>query len=879
MRLKLLQAIQAIFILCGLLCLSGCETKNEISKPSLLTIVEGGGTDYVIIRSDIAGDDEIKAAVMLRDALLEATGVKLTLMTDWVKGKGDIDFSAREIIVGKTNRIENNMAAENGECVIAVSGDRIIITGEGSGAAVAAAEYFISDYVTGPTVSVPKNTDVRFFIYTAADEGVDVMPLVTQVKTLNDIPRLYINDKLTVPLLFFGNTDIGTNVTEQAQMAARAGINLHSVIYNLNFDDDYTDTGSYAYTNLRACLDAVLKGDPDAKIILRVNTGAFFNPQIIAEDDWRYKDRICYTDGTAAGLVSTASDRWAEEAKRRLTAIVEYMRSSPDYMDHIACIHLEKGEWFEFGFREKGSDISETNDEGFRRWLTDLYKTDDALNTAWNVSYGIGPAAVPRDLPNNVSSDHSYPNTLMLTSDEQRYIDYLDYIGRLVSGRIDDFAKTIKTASDGNLLVIAFYGYLFELSDAQSGHYDMQRLLNSAYIDGFAAPVSYDDRTGPNGGLGATSAYMTAVDSVTRHGKIWFQESDQRTFVNGSPDGGWLPSLRTIDDIFQVHRREAGMSMVHANAMWAMDLTGTGWLLDQRIWDNLAELNTVYADYMGTQTKAPTYDVVFVIDEKAESIAGQPSRNISMNLLSATRLEAYHAGVQCAFAEITDIIDGRFDDAKLYIFMNPYRISDDDAAILADRLQSGGKTAVFMYGFGKMEPSVIKMLCGMDIAMSDSGSTNMKLTEEGSGAGFIRPEIRQTVTPRYGVTGGRSATYAEYSDGSAAAAVLYEDSVTRSKSVFYGGTHLNRQNIRALCAIAGVNIISDGNDVVTANDTMIVYCASSAGQKTISLGESRDVYDYFNDKYYENISSLKFGAALGETYYFFLGDTAKNMMR
>ena len=63
---------------------------------------------------------------------------------------------------------------------------------------------------------------------------------------------------------------------------------------------------------------------------------------------------------------------------------------------------------------------------------------------------------------------------------------------------------------------------------------------------------------------GATSAYMTAVDSVTRHGKIWFQESDQRTFVNGSADGGWLPNLRTLEDIFQVHRREVGMSMVQA---------------------------------------------------------------------------------------------------------------------------------------------------------------------------------------------------------------------------------------------------------------------------------------------------------------------------
>lgn len=660
-------------------------------------------------------------------------------------------------------------------------------------------------------------------------------------------------------------------------MAAEAGIHLHSVIYNLRFEDDYKDTESYAYTNLRACMDAVLKGDPKAKIILRVNTGAYFNMENIPENDWRYTGRIRYADGSGAGLVSTASDRWAEEAKSRLTAIVLYMRSSPVYRDHLACIHLEKGEWFEYGFRENGSDLSPANDEKFRLWLTRLYKTDDALNAAWGVTHGLSGAMVPRDLPNNISSDHSYPNTLMLTPPEQRFVDYFDYIGRLVSGRIEEFAETVKKASEGYLLVIAFYGYLFELSDAQSGHYDMQTLLQSEYIDGFAAPVSYDDRTGPEGGAGATSAYMTAVDSVTRRGKLWFQESDQRTFVNASPDGGWLPNLKKLEDIFQVHRREVGMSMVHANAVWFMDLMGTGWLLDRNIWQNIAGLKTVYSDYIGTLSGPPVYDAVFVIDEKAESVAGQPSYHVSANLLSRTRLEAYHAGISFAFAEIGDILNGSFDDAKCYVFMNPYRLSGDEAGRLAEKLRTGGKTAVFMYGFGNLAYSDVKTLCGMDVAVSASGSTNMKLTDEGGSMGFVRPDIRQQVAPRTMITGGQSETYAVYSDGSGASAALCDDG--RLKSVFFGGTHLDARNIRALCAVAGVNILSDDNDVVIANDTMVVYCAASAGRKKIMLDEPSDVYDYYNGKYVEKAAEIEFDARFGETFFFFLGDCAKQMKK
>ncbi|MHB1151307.1 MAG: hypothetical protein ACYCWE_07775 [Eubacteriales bacterium] len=873
-----------LIILFSLFTLFGCVIKNQTPEKLLLNVVADGKTEYVIIRGDIASEEEIDAAVMLRDSILNTAGVKLQIKTDWIKNESDIPASAKEILIGQTNRTESDISLDSGECVVAVSGDRIIISGSGSGSVRAAAGYFVSAFVEKDGVSVPAETDMRFTIETPASETTgtpmmeeegDGMPLNAKIKRLNGIPRLYINDELTVPTLFFGNTDIGTNVTEQAVMAAKAGIHLHSVIYNLHFNDDYTDTESYAYINLRTCMDAILKGDPKAKIVLRVNTGAYFNTGSISEDDWRFTDRIRYTDGSSAGLASTASDIWAEEVKIRLAAIVDYMRSSPVYRDHLACIHLEKGEWFEYGFRENGSDISQVNDEKFRLWLTNIYKTDAALNTAWDVTYGLSGAQVPRDLPNNISSDHAYPNTLMLTPSEQRYVDYLDYIGDLVSGRIEDFAKTVKTASDGNLLVIAFYGYLFELSDAQSGHYDMQKLLRSEYVDGFAAPVSYDDRTGINGGAGATSAYMTVIDSVTRHGKLWFQESDQRTFINFSPDGGWLPNLNTLEDIFQVHRREVGMSMVHGNAMWAMDLMGTGWLLNQDIWDNLAALNKIYSDYIKTQTAPSSYDVVFVIDEKAESIAGMPSYNVSMNLLSRTRLEAYHAGAAIAFAEISDVADGLFDDAKLYIFMNPYRIESSEAKTLVDKLRSGGKTAVFMYGFGGLESADVKMLCGMDFTISDNGTTNMKLTAEGESKGFEKPDVRQTVTPQYSVFGGQSETYAEFSKENGASIALLDDGVL--KSVFFGGTILNRQNIRALCGIAGVNILSDDNDVVIANDSLIVYCASAEGQKSLKFDKPTDVYDYFNDKSYKRVTSVEFNAVFGETYYFFLGDAAEKM--
>ena len=884
--MKILRAIfaaAAVFAVFAFVfaCTGGENRENDAD--GIFVVNKEGKSDYVIVRSDTADKREIEAAVKLRNRIMERTGVSLSIETDWI-GRNDQMASndmAPEIVVGVTNRPVPSVGSE-GEYVIAVEGRRIVISATPSGIAEAV-EAFIREFVTSEGVFVPAATNMRNNTEITEIKEIKEIPEMSQIpdpgyggkpvsaKIVVDeeslIPQLYIDGTYYAPTVFFGNTDIGTNVAEQAALAAAAGIHLHSIIYNLNYDTDYTEESSFG--TLRARMDSVLRGDPYAKIILRVNTGAYYNPDTVEEDDWRVRDRIEYVDGSYAAMASTASERWAKEAAARLVAIVEYMRTSEDYADHLICIHLEKGEWFEQDFRERGSDVSATNSASFGRWLAEKYKTDLAFGEAWGVDYAISEAAVPRDLPNNVSSDHSYPNTLLSTKAEQKYVDYIDYIGELVSGRIDDFAKAIKEVSDGNLIVIAFYGYLFELSDAQSGHYDMKRLLDSEYLDGFAAPISYADRTGPNGSVGATSAYMTAIDSVVRHGKLWFQESDQRTFVNSSPDDPYLPKLKTLEDIYQVHRREVGMGMVHGNAVWAMDLGATGWLLDIGIWENLASLSEKYTEYIHDQKKPPRYDAVFVIDEKAESVAGMPSFNVSYNLLGGTRTQAYHAGVSVAFATMDDVLAGLFGDAKIYFFMNPYRISDADAKRLESVVQREGVSAVYMYGFGETSAEALLSLTGMTYEKTaKAAQTSMKIGEGGKKIGLAAPKVTNSVNPRFSVSGG-GEVFAEWSGagGGCAAAVHAGDGW---KAYFYGGTFLAAADIRALCSDAGVHVISEDGDVVIANDSLVVFCASSGGTKTLRFGREVDIYDCFADKKYTAVREIQAEFFFGETRWYFI---------
>ena len=640
-----------------------------------------------------------------------------------------------------------------------------------------------------------------------------------EVRSRSGYPCLYIDGEIQVPILFFGNTDHGKYVTAQAKMAAKAGIHLHSAIYNLHFEENAAPVHCHSADprktdeigDLERCLDEILAGDPDAKIFLRVKVGAYFRhpPKEWEPELIRYADGSISPDGEGAGvsLASTSSEKWVAAVDERLRRIVSHMLAHPAYREHIAAIHLENCEWFEYGFRESGSDCSPVADAKFMQWQKNRYGAE----------YKAHP--VPRDLPNNRSRDF-YAHTLLMREEEQRFIDYFDFINDLVSDRIEHFARTVKEASDHRLLVLAFYGYYYELADCQSGHYRMQKLLASPWIDGFAGPVSYADRTdrAPHGASGATSSYMTAMDSAARHGKLWFQESDQRTAINNSPDCGWLPNTQTAEELYQIHRREVGDILLHGCGMWAMDLMDTGWLMEQRIWDNLADLIRTYARQLEKREGHGSYDVVMVLDEEAESIVGQPSFNgISGNLISRTRFSFYRAGFSFAFAEMRDVANGLFRDGKLFVFLNPYRISHETALSLHREL--AGKKALWMYGFGKTAPEDIRLLTGLAVAETDPGKTEIF-----SCRGEDLPRACNPVTHRYAAADGE--ILGVYDNGACAFAASPQE-------WFFGGTSLTPAFLRSIARQAGVHVYAETDDVLITDGEFLVYCSTEAGTKTV----------------------------------------------
>lgn len=121
------------------------ESSDTITENALLQIIDGGVTEYTVVRGDRAPQWEIDCAASLASRFKELTGIQIKIKTDW---KGDA-VSEKEIIVGTTEREGDLFSFDRasigrGGYVIMVVDSKIFIIGKDSKGLNAAVDHFIS---------------------------------------------------------------------------------------------------------------------------------------------------------------------------------------------------------------------------------------------------------------------------------------------------------------------------------------------------------------------------------------------------------------------------------------------------------------------------------------------------------------------------------------------------------------------------------------------------------------------------------------------------------------------------------------------------------------------------------------------------------------
>ena len=87
---------------------------NKTEEPSIfyLNITEGANAVYKIVYSEKASKTVVDSAVKFKKAIDGMAKTNIEITDDWVKKTEDIDTSAREILIGQTNRAESQSAFE-----------------------------------------------------------------------------------------------------------------------------------------------------------------------------------------------------------------------------------------------------------------------------------------------------------------------------------------------------------------------------------------------------------------------------------------------------------------------------------------------------------------------------------------------------------------------------------------------------------------------------------------------------------------------------------------------------------------------------------------------------------------------------------------------
>ena len=657
-----------------------------------------------------------------------------------------------------------------------------------------------------------------------------------KIDNTGGMPRLMINGKPTLPIIFFFNTDVWNeqskqNLAPQVKLAAKAGVHIYSLCFRYGRPNG-VDTD---FSGLDWFLNEFVKYDPQAVFIGRV----FANPtsswkewKDIPQEDFQH-----YADGTS-GSLSIASDYSWKPSDEDLVRLIHHLEESPNG-NRILAYHIGDGnsEMFPDQYREKGPDIGGANQRRFRQWLKNHYKTEDALKKAWGdpkVTFAtaripspqpgrfpMGPAAV---MEKKIDFFYKVPS-------EQSWIDFSLYFSNLTADRIISWAKIVKKETNGKKLGAYFYGYTMELPGSISGHYGLQRVLECPEVDILVSPVAYSGRTLGDGGL-----WMPPIDSVAAHGKLWLNEDDTITVP-------FQVEVHSTNEAVAMLNRNCAAPIIHRAGTWWMDLMSVGAFKEPVLWDMLKARLPIYEEvYQHPTPYRP--QVAMIVDEISKChVKNDWTATYWNNML--LRNACSRSGAAMGFYSLADFISGVTPRCKAYLFSNTYYLTDQQIKAIQKRLDSEGAMAIWIYAPGILGPKGLDVkrvskLTGIQLedkaGMIGSQGTGMLASAEWApppqgGPGYSPPAF--PCFPRLIVTDKKAEIIAKYKDDQSPSAAITQ--LGNHPSAFMGDMLISPNALMRLFEKGGAHIWTRDDSVIMTDGKFLMVHTITPGLKPIYL--------------------------------------------
>ena len=679
---------------------------------------------------------------------------------------------------------------------------------------------------------------------------------VAEVKPSNGTPTIFINGKPHCgmayaaygpnPQVYRDFTSVDVDLFTICATPTESGYNISPTAWKS------PDTYDFSILDNRVAM--ILEANPRAYIFPRLYLHAPLwwcneHPDdiVIAEkpDGARYV--FPHTAGRPAP--SWASQAWREDTIKGLRKLIEYVEEAP-YANNFIGYHLASGtteEWMMWGSNENAwVDYSPANIKYFRKWLTDKYKTDAALQKAWNdADVTLATAEIP-SYKQRAASQLGYMRD---PQKEMQVIDFYTYNSWLVADTITTFAAAVKDICKHEKTVGVFYGYLLQLCGEQrqqnSGHNALRKILECPDIDFVCSPTSYAFRQ--LGGKG-TCHFMSLVDSVKLHGKLWFDENDVRTSLSPGKLGGWGKPENVDGDIIQ-QDKELACVLTNGVVQWWFDVGGNRYN-DPKLLAALRNYRRVAA-IANTLDRSSVAQAAYLIDE--DSLAYIKTGDHMGGELSIGRLPQLHrAGIPFAHCLASDI--DKLADCKLFVIANSIAPSAK-LRKKVDKMKNGNRVIVFLNNAGsiangRFDASAMQSFTGIKASFDPQNAVvkgnaifkDVKGFCDGlANKGFGNPNYVQN--PALLPDDPEAIILAVYPDGRPAIAVRQYDNWT---AVYCAQSQLSAEFIRNLAKLAGIHQYIDTQDVVWANESMLAVCVDKTGPRRIRLPRPAKVTELYS---------------------------------
>ncbi|MBZ5581382.1 MAG: beta-galactosidase [Acidobacteriia bacterium] len=717
--------------------------------------------------------------------------------------------------------------------------------------------------------------------------------LTSEIRLREGMPALYVNGKLTSPILAApyrpGESDFEDFV--------QAGISIFDIY--LRFD--WTGPEQYDFKKIDEKLDFYLKLKPDALFLPRIllTPGPWWCTQFPAAVSLRDDGSIAGVFGGGFGAAchpSFASDKYRELSHKAMIAFLDHVEGK--YGEHILGYQPGNGfggEWLAFNSfwevppgapppKKFGvEDYSPAAQAAFRAWLQKKYGSVDQLRRAWGDPGVSFATATPPNEKERYSPTHGIFFDPGVSS---RVPDYFSFFNDTVAGVLLDNCRWVKEYTHRQKIVGAFYGYLWcnfpNLSPNHTGHLGLTRVLRSDDVDFIASPYTYDNKE-----VGGPDNSQSLPEAAALHGKLYFNEVDTETHLQ-QRQWRWGNSLNNPKDWPETRGlliRDYAYAFTKGFGMWWTDLHG-GTFHDDQIIGLLKDLGDIDRRHL-EDDKRPNAEIAVILDESSFTYFGDGEPLFNALLTAQKQWELGFLGAPWEPHLLSDMDNAKLRDFKLYIFLNTFHVTPQERLAIHNRLARNGATAVWVYAPGyigaRLSVDSMRDLTGIRIGESDSaGELHVDITNRGSPytkslpdrvsygtdmnvANIIRwydhqiylkdprdPGLQRDlpgfrISPRfYGDDPG--ATTLGTLAGVNRPGLAVKKQPGGWTSIYSSAPILPAALLRNIAVAAGCHIYSDANDVVYANKNALGIYAPHGGTRMVHLREKARVVDLLSHK-------------------------------